>query len=387
MTSRIGRPPKKRGSLRPNAGRHRINMAENSSASRSTIDRRARALLEDENMNEAVLARALQMFQNRSNNRNNQDNQQVQKEETKITIPHTPLSGLAFYIENDFTVLEYKNLVEDSKARTIGLPPIYPSYNIIDQQKKKCLEGLEIEEQSEITYRASLQSILNKSSERLLQNIDAELNIPEEKLQDCEFFVSYGFDSSSGHKNTHQRFENDENISYASHQHLFASVLVLLAVKNGNENIWINSTPQSTRFCRPIRLSYETETTQTTQQEHNRLKGEISTLVPHNFVVNGKSVYIKYNLELTLLDGKALNNVLDNDATVRCPICGLTMKYFNTERAYSNEVPEDHLMHGLGLLHCEIKAFEFFLHLSYRSQLGLKNWNCPSSLKGKYFSI
>lgn len=386
MTPRkTGRPPKRRGSLRPNAGRKRIKMSENSSASRSTIDRRAQELLEDNNINEAVLSRALKIIQNRSNNSSNQDNKEVQEEQIQKTIPHSPLSALAFYIENDYTVVEYKNLVEDTKARTIGLPPIYPSYNIIDQQKKKCLEGLKIEEQSEITYRASLQSLLNKSSERLLQSIDDDVNISEEKLQDCEFFISYGFDSSSGHKNTHQRFENDENITYESHQHLFASVLVLLAIKNGNEYLWMNSTPQSTRFCRPIRLSYEKETTETTQREHNRLKGEISTLVPHNFVINEKSVSIKYNLELTLLDGKALNNVLDNDATARCPICELTMKYFNTERAYSNDVPEDHLKHGLGLLHCEIKAFEFFLHLSYRSKLGLKNWNCPSSLKGKYF--
>lgn len=270
-SQRGGRPPKRRGSLRPNAGRKRVKLSENETVSPRTIERRAQELANSPDINEEVLLRALQIVRNNSVNSNNSNEEHVEPQ--TYTIPHTASSALSFYIENDYTVAEYKNLVKDTKSRIIGQPNIYPSYNLIDEEKRNCLKGLIVEEETEVTYRASLQSILNMSTERLVESIDNQ-----EVPQDIKLFVSYGFDSSSGHKNTHQRFEESEHVSYASHQHLFASVLVLLAIKHEDEIIWLNSTPQSTRYCRPIRLSYEKETVETTRNEHEGLKEEISQL-------------------------------------------------------------------------------------------------------------
>lgn len=372
-----GRPPKRVGSERPNAGRKKLKVDRNTSLSRQTIDRRARELIRDDQINRAVLERALKLLEPEATEQENESDN-----ETVGTVPHTPQSAFAFFLENDYSVAEYMNLSEDAKNRIFGAPPIYPPYEQIYSEKKKCLEGLEITEASEVTYQVSFQSLLNKSAERLMEGLENITNIPAEKLASCELYVSYGFDASAGHKNPHQGFDDEQHTTNASHQSLFASVMVLLALKCDGEFIWVNETPQSVRYCRPLRLSYESETSESTKIERDRLQQEVDELVPHQCVINGKEVTVKFNTKLTLLDGKALNNVLDNDATTRCPICKLTMKYFNTPAAYNTHVEEDALQHGLGLLHCEIKSFEYFLHLSYKSTLGLSKWNCPSGLKG-----
>lgn len=376
-----GRPKKRACSSRPNAGRKKIKLTQDENVSSRTIDRRARDLISREDVNRAVLLRALQFLEKEEGNQENQEDNN-QEAVDNLPQPHTPQSALAFFLENDYTVNEYNNLAKDCKKRS-GTQ-VYPPYHHIEEEKKSCLAGLEFTVQTESTCQITMQSLLNKSAKRLIESVDQEESISDAKLKNCVLYVSYGFDSSSGHKNAHQEFENEGNKTLDSHQSLFASVLVILALKHNDEFIWINETPQSVRYCRPLRLSFESETSQVTKRERDRLRAEVNALIPHNFNLNGKDVEVSFNVDLTLLDGKALNNVLDNDATTRCPICLLTMKNFNSDEAYNTDIPEQRLKHGLGLLHCEIKVFEWLLHLSYKLNLGLHSWNCPSGLKRKY---
>lgn len=379
-----GRPKKRVGSARPTAGRKKIKLSENGNASSATIDRRAREIMSRDDVNKAVILRVLQFMEGEEGNQENEpdNNASVEPSVEQLIKPHTPQSALAFYLENDYTVKEYNNLAKDCKERSPI--PIYPPYYKIAAEKKRCVEGLLFSVESEKTFQISMQSLLNKSAERLIESIDIEGTITADKLQNCVLYVSYGFDSSSGHKNAHQEFADKENQTLESHQSLFATVIVLLALKYQDEILWLNETPQSVRYCRPLRLSLEPETTEVTERERDRLKSEVETLVQHNFRFKENDIKVSFNAELTLLDGKALNNVVENNATTRCPICLITMKDFNTFEAYNAHVPQERLLHGLGLLHCEIKVFEWLLHLSYRLNLGLKGWNVVGSeLKGK----
>lgn len=63
-----GRPKKRTGGPRPNAGRKRIKLNEGSIVSKSTIDRRARELIAQDGINIAVLQKALQLLEERENN-------------------------------------------------------------------------------------------------------------------------------------------------------------------------------------------------------------------------------------------------------------------------------------------------------------------------------
>ena len=219
---------------------------------------------------------------------------------------------------------------------------------------------------SETEVLVPLQSILNKSAERLCESI--ALDWKEDDLRNLELTVTLGFDSSSAHVNPQQKSKNSENENYNAHLSLFVSSFIIIQLKSthSDDSSWLNPTPQSVRFCRPLRIALEKEDDVATLSEHKRLNEEIEKLIPHRFKMsNEKSVRIKFNIYQTLFDGKCLNTIVGNSATSRCPVCFYTAhKFGNLECDFI--LKEMSLKKGLGLLHCEIKAFEHFLHISYR---------------------
>lgn len=92
---------------------------------------------------------------------------------------------------------------------------------------------------------------------------------------------------------------------------------------------WINSTPQSTRFCRPLRIAFEKENDDTIMKEYTSINKSIRLLASHKFKLkNGKSVKIKYCITETLCDQKCVNTIVGNKSTNRCPICFKTAHQF-----------------------------------------------------------
>ena len=96
-------------------------------------------------------------------------------------------------------------------------------------------------------------------------------------------------------------------------------------------------------------------------------------------ISNGKRVTVKFIVSQTLYDGKCVNCILQNNATTRCPICGVSSHKFG-DSTKTFEPQEDSLHLGIGLLHCEIKAFEYLLHLAYR--MTIMEWDRKQHLKG-----
>ena len=95
---------------------------------------------------------------------------------------------------------------------------------------------------------------------------------------------------------------------------------------------WINPTPQSVRFLRPLSISFEKEDDITSVFEYERLKKEINNLRSHKFILsNGKEVSIFYEVYQTMFDGKCVNALVKNPATSRCPMCLNTTHQFNSE--------------------------------------------------------
>lgn len=78
---------------------------------------------------------------------------------------------------------------------------------------------------SEMEVKVSLQSMLDKSVERLCGVIAMDWR--EEYLYSLEFIVTLGFDSSSGHTNPNQHCEIEENECADAQQSLFVSSLLI----------------------------------------------------------------------------------------------------------------------------------------------------------------
>jgi len=144
-----------------------------------------------------------------------------------------------------------------------------------------------------------LQSLLDKTSSRLLTVINK--NTEEHVVYN--FIIKWGMDGSlqSTYKQT---FESDHGYG----ESLLCISLVPLQLKNeeSNEVLWKNPKPSSGRLCRPIKLLWKKETIDTLKEQEKIITEQISRL---NDYVNN-NVIIKYNLQMTMIDGKVNFNNL-----------------------------------------------------------------------------
>lgn len=363
----VGRPKKLRRN-RAGAGRRRVDIRE---ASKSTKYRKALQIFEthDEECVRMIPKCTQDAF---LNNSFSDESSQLKK--------HTVDSALAFYIENNYNKQTWINLVNDTKAHGC---PMYPSYTAL-KMRMSFIQPI-MYTKSEMEVRVSLESMLQTTVERLSESVASDWD--EEDLHYLELITTIGFDSSSGHSNPHQKFKNKANAQQNSHLNLFQSclsVIKLLSCKNGSDLQWINPSPQSIRFCRPLRIAFEKEDEEATVREYNRLIDEFNEMkkVWKFTLTNGKEVRVRFKVFTTLFDGKCLNVLVGNRATCRCPICGLTMGTFNN--GWNHFDPDtNNFEFGLGLLHIQIKSFEHLLHLSYKKTV--LTWTIWKKNKGILF--
>jgi hypothetical protein len=82
-----------------------------------------------------------------------------------------------------------------------------------------------------------------------------------------------------------------------------------------------------------------------------------------------------------MVDGKTLNVLTDNKATLNCFICGSTPTLMNDiDKAKARDIKNvDYLAFGISPLHCWLRCFEFIIHLSYR--LPFKKWQISRQYK------
>lgn len=374
--SRSGGRPKKRSMagtrVSSNPGRPRkLDMHD---VSYSTLNRRAHEIAEQFDI--ATIQLALNIAKKNANVIDTIDGDD--DIDSSTVIPHTLESAFAFFLENDFSKAQWDRLVHDSKKQNA---PIYPSYYMLDKIKKE-IRPTEFSVENEICVQLPFQVMLNKTAERLVTAVG--LNWSSIDLGDLVLLCTYGFDSSSGLKNPHQRFDQSDNITLKSEQSLFASTFTVIGLVAGSSNtrLWLNPTPQSTRFCRPLRLAIEKETDETITIENDRLQKEVEKLHPFSFILpNQTPVTVQFQVYFTMIDGKILNSVLHNSATTRCPVCSLTMDQFNQDCDWKSNVPPSHLKHGIANLHCEIKTMEQLIKLSCR--LPLQTWTIRNEMKRK----
>lgn len=367
----VGRPKKRSmagTAAMSNPGRPRITDMHD--VSYSTVNRRAHEMAAQYDI--ATIQLALDIAKK---NANHVDPPEC--DDNGSIIRHSNESAFALFLENDFSATQWDRLVNDSKKQNA---PIYPSYFQLEKVKSQCRPKL-YRVETEMSVEVSFQVMLNLTAERIITAVGTGWSA--QHLNDLVLICTYGFDSSSGFKNPHQKFDDVDNVSLKSEQSLFASTFILIGVMTKDKTrLWINPTPQSIRFCRPLRIAIEKETRETILAERDRLESEVEDLYPHCFSLpNGKKVTVTFDVYFTMIDGKCLNYVLDNNATTRCPVCYLTMDNFNKQCDWDADVPTAHLRHGIGNLHCEIKTIELLIKLSAR--LPLQTWTIRKEMNGK----
>lgn len=283
--------------------------------------------------------------------------------------------ALAFFLENNFTKRQYCNIRLESTQRKSD---IFPSYMRLLAAKNSCRPNEVCV--SETVAKVPLQQLLIHTAKRIIEMqrevVSSIMNRSKSNYISAELILSYGFDSSTGQAQFNQLFQKPNTSCYADSSLLATTVIPLRLIDGSGRVIWCNRTPQSTRFCRPLKLEFVKETKEVVLKEGAELRKQIEELESLTIQIEEfKAVEISFNMNLTVIDGKVLNILTETKSTQSCPICGASPTDFINIKDYKCErfkPKEMNLKYGISPLHCQIRFFEYLLHLAYKSDV--KKW-------------
>lgn len=144
-----------------------------------------------------------------------------------------------------------------------------------------------------------------------------------------------------------------------------------------NYTVWLNPSPQSYRFCRPLRIQYRKETSELVLQEKANVENEIKSLSPATTSTSDKkNISATTNFVLCLIDGKIVNIISHTNSSLKCPICKQPASKFNNLQIMLKTpiMDKENLMHGISPLHAWIRVLEFLLHLGYKNDPLVQTW-------------
>lgn len=253
----------------------------------------------------------------------------------------------------------------------------FPSYKVIQEEKKKCYPSKEHIKATNTLVCATLQSLLDHTICRLIIAQRTVIDsIPAKDLHKLRMYTKWGFDGSSGHSSYKQVFHGIE----ASDSAVFITSIVPIRIVLGEKVVWQNPTPSSTRYCRPLKIEFIKESSEVSIAEKNRVTEEIGNLKKSKTICDGKSIEVEHALLFTMVDGKVCNAITQTTSTQKCYICSATSKDFNNiDKMVKREIHTDNLSFGLSILHGWIRFFECLLHLSYK--LPVEKWQVRNDLE------
>lgn len=307
-----------------------------------------------------------------SDNINNIKRKMFSSEPTQMSVDN----ALAFLFENGFTKSQYINLKRNTKVHGFDIYPSYP--DVLNAKLKLRPNGIEYFENK---AQVELQQLLNHTTSRILE-MQYETFKANTNSIECQLIFSYGYDGSTGQSIYKQRYEEIGAVYDGS---LFVTTIVpLKLVDNEQKIIWINRSPQSIRFCRPLKIEFIKETRELILAEKENLDTQIRNLHIYLHKINNIKIFVKYVGQMTLIDGKVLNILTGCNSCQCCPICGAKPTHLMNVNDFNSDIfdaKSQTLQFGISPLHAWIRFFEFVLKLAYRADL--KTWHVKDIEKPK----
>lgn len=132
----------------------------------------------------------------------------------------------------------------------------------------------------------------------------------------------------------------------------------------GWEVVWKNERPSSTKFCRPIKFEYVSETPEKIKNDVNDINNKIKNLIPTTLKINSETYEVVHELFLTMIDGKVCQALTLTSSPSNCVICGAKPSEMKNLSANRKEKIEN-FQYGISTLHAWIRFMECILHLAY----------------------
>ena len=283
----------------------------------------------------------------------------------------TGAEALALKINCDLSDNQYQMIRNSALKQNAN---IYPTLQTLRSVKSECYpDNVHI---TETSAKTSLQSLVDKTLSRVLLMCETELKEVDTCEKSGTMFMKAGFDGASGQSIYNKKFEyTDLQSVVVNEESLFQSGLTPLMLKIGETVVWKNPKPNSSHFNRPLHLQYKKETKELTVAEEQSLRCEIDSLSGYQLEQDMQendhlSVNIKYKIDITMLDGKAVNALTDTTSTQSCNICSAKPSEMNKlELVRGKKCDEKAISLGLSTMHMWIRNFEYVLHMGYKMEI------------------
>lgn len=164
------------------------------------------------------------------------------------------LEALAFLFDLSLTKDQYIKI----RLQTIDCGvDIYPAYEKLREAKLEIRpEGIEVQESKAFV---SYQNLINTTTRRIVEmekDVVSDL-LSKENTTNLKLVFNTGFDSASGFSKYHQKFIQEEK----NDDCLIVAVLIPLQLMDEKGKLlWINPTPHSVNFVRPVLMEFARET-------------------------------------------------------------------------------------------------------------------------------
>ena len=115
----------------------------------------------------------------------------------------------------------------------------------------------------------------------------------------------------------------------------------------------MNRSPQSARFCRPLRIEFIKESKAHILKENAKLDFEIKNLLSFLYEDENQNT-INFEQKMTLIDGKVSNVFRETLSTQCCPICAAKpLQFMKVDLQFQNFEPKNSqpLEYGVSPLH------------------------------------
>jgi len=173
--------------------------------------------------------------------------------------------------------------------------------------------GIEV---TETSAQVSLQNLLNHTAQRLIK-MQSDVFKQFSNSSELKLICSYGFDGSTGQSAYRQKFEiKTPDVQLLDHSVYVTSVIAIKMIDSFQRNIWVNRTPQSIRFCRPLKIQFVKETSDHIIMGKNQLDFQIDNLKRFSYKLDeADDVAVTFKMHMTLIDGKVLNVLTGTKST------------------------------------------------------------------------
>jgi hypothetical protein len=285
---------------------------------------------------------------------------------SKPFLKKTPEEALFFLLTNNLTKEQYTNIKQ--ACRESGAD-IWPSYSYVQGAKS----GLEPEQISVEENEAvvPLQDVLNHTVKRIIHSNPAILQKMEgiaENNDNCletTLYYKIGFDSSGAHSFSQQTNLEGEHREIKSLMASQMAPIKLVAFIDDEEVSLLDYPGQNNpHSCRPLRLAFEKENSETIQIEYQRLQKEMNQLQNYLISENPK-ISVSFSGLFTLIDGKVLCSIT-GAKTTECPICHKSGKELAKNEGPFEVVSTRFLEYGASPLHFGLRAFSTLLQIGYK---------------------